>query len=1041
MAKIYRYIVMAIIVLSFGWIHQSASASGSPSLQLVVPSEIPNANDPIDVEVHVGNVTGLAGYEFVFQYDSNLVTVTGFSLTGAVGDTSCTNSSDRCSFPLGGLNQDENHIWFGSYSYGDDSGINGNAHVATIHLQPVGVIDAINLHLEDAIFVNASADTIEYPTTLGSVIQIGMEVEPTPTPSNPTIYLPVLMKGGGNSRVETALPKPFYARSQPTIIINDPSQLPNRPQRQTEFAGYNPDVVSDQVINVVDIQTIASALDVSNQDNDWDETLDLNTNNVVDTADIQIAVARWHIAPTAMINTSPLHGEGSVAVTRETVLDFNGSLDPTFVNDETISVHFAGELIPFEVRMSPNNQRVTLFYDDPLPANARVRVTIRGGLMRDADGYAVDAWNEGYYGSFDYIDFDTLSVTPFPNTDVWGYIYDSYNQDGNGDDIPVVGATVSVDGLPGATAVTDSDGYFLLEDVPAFKFFVHIDGSTATSAPAGTTYASVGKAFYSVPGQSVQIFMDNEPFDVYLPTVADSDIETLNPNNDTDVGFGNAGLGELAEIFPEIDPQVWDETTVVFPPGSAVDENGIPVTQGAIIPVDTTRLPAPLSTLVPHTLDIAVMAPGATNFDEPAPACFPNLPDPNTGETLPPGAKAGLVSFDHDAGKWRVEGTMTVSEDGMTICTDEGVGIRAPGWHGAPGGGGPPGGGPGGGDGDPPSHSSPPQPEAPWHPTENCGNFCNIPIGGPGGSPGGGGNPGGSPGPGGGPGDGGNGGGNGGGTGGGNGGNGGGTGGTGTGDPPGGGDPPGPGDDPAPGGGLPEGEDGPTDDGPSDLEKQLAEEAIDKFKEWALSGSADPLGLVDPILDAVDSIFGGSMSIVTEVLNAANNGEITEAQLEEWAARNEQNLQGMADAFSQMLPNSDIILADNPLDLLEAVYNMAKEVADLYDYPLPDWPIPDLPERAQLGGDVPDLHPDILDLILVGEEMIRLGEVRQSMIEWLAVYAGSDVWASVNRDEFALAGAILETAESFRQADSEGGIDITASEEAALLALPRPRWS
>ena len=40
------------------------------------------------------------------------------------------------------------------------------------------------------------------------------------------------------------------------------------------------------------------------------------------------------------------------------------------------------------------------------------------------------------------------------------------------------------------------------------------------------------------------------------------------------------------------------------------------------------------------------------------------------------------MSFDHALGEWIVVGTMTVSENGLTVVSDPGVGIRAPGWHG-----------------------------------------------------------------------------------------------------------------------------------------------------------------------------------------------------------------------------------------------------------------------------------------------------------------------------------------------------------------------
>ena len=40
-----------------------------------------------------------------------------------------------------------------------------------------------------------------------------------------------------------------------------------------------------------------------------------------------------------------------------------------------------------------------------------------------------------------------------------------------------------------------------------------------------------------------------------------------------------------------------------------------------------------------------------------------------------------IYTFNHDAGRWEAIGAGTVSEDGQTIVSDPGVGIRAPGWH------------------------------------------------------------------------------------------------------------------------------------------------------------------------------------------------------------------------------------------------------------------------------------------------------------------------------------------------------------------------
>src|SRR5262249_30492613 len=48
---------------------------------------------------------------------------------------------------------------------------------------------------------------------------------------------------------------------------------------------------------------------------------------------------------------------------------------------------------------------------------------------------------------------------------------------------------------------------------------------------------------------------------------------------------------------------------------------------------------------------------------------------------LAPGEKSLLWSFNHDAGRWDVFGTGTVSADARTIVSDPGVGVLAPGWH------------------------------------------------------------------------------------------------------------------------------------------------------------------------------------------------------------------------------------------------------------------------------------------------------------------------------------------------------------------------
>jgi hypothetical protein len=100
-----------------------------------------------------------------------------------------------------------------------------------------------------------------------------------------------------------------------------------------------------------------------------------------------------------------------------------------------------------------------------------------------------------------------------------------------------------------------------------------------------------------------------------------------------------------------------------------------------IAPVPPDRLPGQLPPGLNFPLVITVQTEGGENFDRPVPVRFPNLPDPVTGEVLPPGAKTALWSFNHDSGQWEIQGPMTVTADGRYAESDLGVGIRQPGWH------------------------------------------------------------------------------------------------------------------------------------------------------------------------------------------------------------------------------------------------------------------------------------------------------------------------------------------------------------------------
>ena len=126
-----------------------------------------------------------------------------------------------------------------------------------------------------------------------------------------------------------------------------------------------------------------------------------------------------------MLRTSPAAGEDQVALTRETILEFSGPLDPDSVTPEAVSAEFGGEAIPSRLHVSASRQIVTLFYLEPLPPSARVRVTVRGDRLLSDTQLAVDADGDGAEGGARTIDFDTLSITPTAGTDVVGRVFAS----------------------------------------------------------------------------------------------------------------------------------------------------------------------------------------------------------------------------------------------------------------------------------------------------------------------------------------------------------------------------------------------------------------------------------------------------------------------------------------------------------------------------------------------------------------------------------------------------------------------------------------
>ena len=383
---------------------------------------------------------------------------------------------------------------------------------------------------------------------------------------------------------------------------------------------------------------------------------------------------------TRILETSPADQESDVALTRETVVRFTQPLAAELaVGNDALHAEAGGRQLLSRVEVSSDRTTLTLFYLENLPANSEVEVSLDSNGLKDHLGRSIDADGDGLPGGVARVNFTTLNSAGVPGTGVIGRVLaaEPIAEPGSTNlvDHPLEGVRVTVDGMEETLfAVTDAEGNFSLEPAPAGSFFVHIDGRTARESqwPGEPYYPVVGKQWTAVAG--VRTNLAGGSGIIYLPFIAAGTLQPVSLTNQTSITFAGAVLQARPELAG---------VSIEVPPNSLFSDNGTRGGKVGIAPVPPDRLPSPLPEGLGFPLVITVQTDGPSNFDRPVPARFPNLPLPATGKPLPPGAKSGLWSFNHDTGEWELQGQMTVSADGRFVESDPGVGIRQPGWHGS----------------------------------------------------------------------------------------------------------------------------------------------------------------------------------------------------------------------------------------------------------------------------------------------------------------------------------------------------------------------
>jgi hypothetical protein len=409
----------------------------------------------------------------------------------------------------------------------------------------------------------------------------------------------------------------------------------------------------------------------------------VNQSDVDALANVILGLAPFQDYPAArVIEVSPSNGESGVALTRETIFRFNLALSTnTLITTSNLYATFGGRKLLSRIELSSDRKTVTLFYLENLPASARVRVTFKSDGLTDRFGRQPDLDSDIKPGGNAIVDFDTLSITPVAGTAVIGHVFASLqvpvlstNTTTNFVDHPLPGVLISVIGAEQEIfTTTDAQGFFRLTNCPAGKFFVSVDGrkSPESNWPNGDYYPMVGKPWQAVAGRTNNLAGGTGL--IYLPLVQAGTLQAVNPTADTTVGFPT----NIIAANP-----AWAGVSVTIPTNALFSDNGTRGGRVGLAPVPADRLPERLPAGIVHALDISIQTDGPQNVDRPLPVRFPNLPDPLTGLKLPPSAKSALMSYNHDTGRWEVQGPMTVTADGNYVETDPGVGVRQPGWHG-----------------------------------------------------------------------------------------------------------------------------------------------------------------------------------------------------------------------------------------------------------------------------------------------------------------------------------------------------------------------
>lgn len=407
--------------------------------------------------------------------------------------------------------------------------------------------------------------------------------------------------------------------------------------------------------------------------------------------------------PLTITAVTPQPGSSDVGSTFRPQVFFSRPVNPTTLNANNFyATDTTGTKLPATIVPSQDGTFAWLFFTNPMPGASTITLHVDGTtILAAGDGQALDADSNGTPGGAFISTFSTVSLVPLAGTTLSGKVldpgpdlklmtFDDIRAGADGvlhtnDDVflnPIAGAKVLIIGLENQAVFTDAQGNFSFSAVPSGNIKLAIDGRTATNAPAGFYFPEmvmdlqieVGQANTAMGtmGTWEEKASNLTRTEVYLPRLRTDILQTVSDTETTLVGVN-------ATAAPNLTDQQRQFLTLEVQPGSLIGPDGQPLSNAQVgistVPPELVRDMLPPG-LLQHTFDITIQAPDAAVFNTPLQMTFPNV------FNAAPGTKLNFLSFDHTTGRLVIEGTATVSADGLSVTTDPGTGITKPGWHG-----------------------------------------------------------------------------------------------------------------------------------------------------------------------------------------------------------------------------------------------------------------------------------------------------------------------------------------------------------------------